>query len=40
MKNWDPFVLGPALAIDRVPGGKNKMLEKNQFNLEAMKYSG
>lgn len=20
MKNWEPFVLGPALAIDRIPG--------------------
>lgn len=20
MKNWEPFVLGPALAIDKIPG--------------------
>lgn len=23
MKNWDPFVFGPALAMDRIPGKRN-----------------
>lgn len=27
MKNWDPLVLGPALAIDKIPAGVVKTLK-------------
>ena len=29
-KNWDPFVLGPAFAMDKTPGPV--CLEKNELN--------
>ena len=28
MKNWDPFVLGPAFAIDNVPGSYKSFMLK------------
>lgn len=33
MKNWDPLVLGPALAMDRIPGPVCVRLKFSSANL-------
>ena len=34
MKNWDPFVFGPAFAIDNVPGSyKSFMLSRKRYRI-------
>ena len=34
MKNWDPLVLGPALAMDRSPGLLCFLMKFSSLNLE------
>lgn len=34
MKNWDPLVLGPALAIDKIPAVQYIQISKHSVNVE------